>query len=556
MGCPVVIVKIGRGGSFAGLTRYLVGPGRRDEHREPHLVAGDPAVLPWFAQRELSGEDASPLAKFLDAPREAHGVSDEGRIYRWDDDKNRMVHDHDGARHVYHASLSLAADEGQLSDEKWGAIAERFAAKMGFADPDDPRTPARWVAVRHGLSSGGNDHVHLVFNTVRDDGTKVNLYKDYQRASEAAAQIESEFDLQRVEGRDGQVGAKAAPQAEEARRLRLGLPERESETLERITRAAATASADEAEFVRRLRQHQVQVRPWFAKGSESVVTGYSLRLRSVGIDGEHGLWRKASLLAHDLKLDQLRRGWPDSPEHATAAAAEWRAGQRGLRPAAPGRELQAPDDEAWKKWHTEVSATVERLREAPAGSADWSLAAREASGTLAAWSVRVEGQDGGPLADASRVLARSARVVDDKSAAAPTRPARSPAAGGGAVLLAMAATSGRGRVVEAIVLRELIRLGQSVHQLHQQAGRTTEAARIENVMRHRLASVRATLPTPVPIEQLGRLGTVAPTSAATWQPQAPHRPGIENKAKSRPPAEPARTRTTPGVTPDRGVERE
>jgi len=36
--------------------------------------------------------------------------------------------------HVWHCSLSLRADEPELSDEQWAHIAEEFVAGMGFAD--------------------------------------------------------------------------------------------------------------------------------------------------------------------------------------------------------------------------------------------------------------------------------------------------------------------------------------------------------------------------------------------------------------------------------------
>ncbi len=42
-----MIGKVLRGQRPAGLIRYLYGPGRREEHRDPYLVAGwrDPAEL-------------------------------------------------------------------------------------------------------------------------------------------------------------------------------------------------------------------------------------------------------------------------------------------------------------------------------------------------------------------------------------------------------------------------------------------------------------------------------------------------------------------------------
>lgn len=38
--------NITRGARMSGLMSYLAGPGRSNEHSEPHLVAGDAAIMP------------------------------------------------------------------------------------------------------------------------------------------------------------------------------------------------------------------------------------------------------------------------------------------------------------------------------------------------------------------------------------------------------------------------------------------------------------------------------------------------------------------------------
>jgi hypothetical protein len=62
---------------------------------------------------------------------------------------------------VFHCSLSPAAEDGQLTDEQWGAIANDFMKDMDFTE-DGGKAPARWVTVRYGLSKNGNDHIHIV----------------------------------------------------------------------------------------------------------------------------------------------------------------------------------------------------------------------------------------------------------------------------------------------------------------------------------------------------------------------------------------------------------
>lgn len=107
--------NIVRGDRMAGLMTYLAGPGRSNEHTEPHLVAGDPAMMAWHDDAELSRDAALAIARHLDRPRKAYEVEVNGG-------------------HVWHCSLSLRADEGALSDEKWNEIANDFVKAMGFDD--------------------------------------------------------------------------------------------------------------------------------------------------------------------------------------------------------------------------------------------------------------------------------------------------------------------------------------------------------------------------------------------------------------------------------------
>lgn len=109
--------NVTRGDRMAGLVSYLVGGGRHNEHTEPHLVAGDHALMAWYDDAELSGENAKAIARHLDRPRTAMGVDVKGG-------------------HVWHASLSLRAEEGIRTDEEWAAIAQDFVSAMGFDDND------------------------------------------------------------------------------------------------------------------------------------------------------------------------------------------------------------------------------------------------------------------------------------------------------------------------------------------------------------------------------------------------------------------------------------
>ena len=118
---------------------YLVGPGRSNEHTDPHLVAGDPAVMAWHDDNELSGESGRAIAHHLDQPRRARGVEVKGG-------------------HVWHCSLSLPAREGQLSDDQWQQIASDFVAEMRWMVPAATQAPD---AAREGALT--SEHVPAAF---------------------------------------------------------------------------------------------------------------------------------------------------------------------------------------------------------------------------------------------------------------------------------------------------------------------------------------------------------------------------------------------------------
>lgn len=496
-----------RGERMAGLMTYLVGPGRANEHTEPHLVAGDAAMLAWHDDAELSRDGALAIARHLDRPSKALGVEVKGG-------------------HVWHCSLSLRAEEGALSDEKWRAIADDFVRAMDFDDAEGTKAPCRWVAVRHGVSTNGNDHIHIVVNLVREDGTKASVHNDFKRAQSAARALEVKHGLERLESvqaaratrgydpaeRAAQARARARAKYERSRRQNdsrtpswtlLPAAERqarvEAETrtdqpryvLALKVRAAATSSADEAEFVRRMRASGLLVRPRFADGRTDVVTGYSVAQRPVA--GERPIWYGGGHLARDLTLPRLRHGWPDTPTGASTAAAEWSAARRGRRVVAPGRETLTPDPQMWERQNAELGALVERLRAVPVDDRDtWATVARQTAGAFAAWSNATEDAPG-DLAAAAEALSRSAQTYG--RTVAPTK-AGTVAISGAAMLLASAARGGQGIVAQAAMIRQLLRLTQAVYEAAAASQQARQAQLLAQDTRARLMRVRDALPAP------------------------------------------------------------
>jgi hypothetical protein len=461
--------NITRGERMGGLLVYLAGPGRSNEHVDPHLVAGDSAVMAWHDDAVLDRNAALEVARQLDCPRRAFGVDVPGGS-------------------VWHCSLSLRADEGQLTDQKWAAIAHDFVDGMGFTDQSG-KAACRWIAVRHGLSTNGNDHVHLAVSLVREDGTKASVWNDRPRAQTLAGELERTYGLKVLENRGVGRGDRGLKPAELEKTKRSGAAEPSRLTLARTVRGCSAAAGDEAEFVRRLRRAGLLVRPRYAAGRDDVVAGFSVAQRPP--DGQPVIWYGGGHLARDLTLPRLRADWADTPDSASAAVAEWNAGRRNQRPAAAGRETTEPDPQLWERYTAEVTALREQLRSVPVeDGATWAHVARETAGAFAAWSLRVEPTPG-PLAATADALARSAQL---RAHQVQPRRAGLPSARGAALLLASVAHGGTGTVAQAVLLRQLANTAKALHDAHAATGQADRAAEIAATVRAQLATVTAALP--------------------------------------------------------------
>ena len=481
-----MIASISRGGDIGGLMSYLAGPGRSNEHIEQHLIAGDAAVMTMYGTDTLDRTAATEIAQSLNAPRREFGVEVTRLLTHVDPDSGETVASRvDGS--VWHCSLSLGAEEGQLTDDRWAAIAEDFVTRMGFAG-DAVKADCRWVAVRHGLSTNGNDHAHVAVSLVREDGTKASVHNDYHRAMQAVRDLEQLHGLQPlVPERE-----RAFPQREETRAAReaagrRGLVEVDAKTLERYVRAASTASLDEAEFVRRLRRQGLLVHPRYATGRDDVVSGYAVALRPP--EGEKAVWHGGQKLARDLSLPELRKGWPDRPDSATEAVQEWRAVRRSGAPAQVGREAAELHPELFAKHVDDVSALHDYLATIPVDDyPTWAHAARDMAGVCAAWSQRIEPTPG-PLADAARVLAKSAQLRPVESR---PRPVAMPSMANTVALITATATAGSTATAELLLLRQFAITARSIHRAATAAGDARRAEQLNEALRDRLRQVRDT----------------------------------------------------------------
>jgi hypothetical protein len=382
-----MIGKITTGSSGRRLIRYLFGPGKANEHTDQRvitsgLVMGGEAL----AGGNLSSGQIAKLGTGLDAAHETFGTDPKGG-------------------HILHLSLSLPPDDRHLSDDQWGEIANKAMKALGFESGGVQ--PAAWMAVGHGTSAHGNQHLHIAASLVRIDGSRVNTWQSKKVLSRVCAEIEASHDLTVVEGREGR-GMPGLNRAELERTAREQQPESPRTALARIVREASVTSKDEAEFVRRLRGAGVLVRPRFETGGQDAVVGYSVAMRTQY--GETPIWFGGGKLAKDLTLPNMRQFWEQTAGDRTAAVVEWRS----AKAVAPGRETILGDPDDWMRAVAGVERSVERLRAVPASDlAAWRGVARETAGVFAAWSRRFEGDSPGPMAEVADALARSAQNRPD-----------------------------------------------------------------------------------------------------------------------------------------------
>lgn len=382
--------NIVRGDRMTGLMQYLVGPGRSNEHTHPQIVAGDDRVLFEFDRfAELDSADASRMGAILDEPRVLHGTRVTRPVKEFDEESQRYVKTGEKDAHVWHCSLSLRADDRPVVAETWGKIATDFVEKMGFVDPDGAQS-SRWVAVHHGTSKAGNDHIHIAVQLVREDGTKAKLHMDYKRAQQACAELEKKYGLTVVESRGKSRGLSGDRPAEIAKAQRLERSYTDRSELRRRMRTALVGSESPREYLVKLREMNVRVAPSFRQGSTTHVRGYKVAIP--GKTGDGLVWYAPS------KLDATL-GWPN---------VQARFGQQGTMDAE--RYLAALHNSAATSREDQVRVPkfadkhLDRLMSGKTGTGPDTLA-----NIYARMSMQLEGTNPGKFAQLSDTYARAAQ---------------------------------------------------------------------------------------------------------------------------------------------------
>jgi MobA/VirD2-like, nuclease domain len=297
-----VIGKVGpRGSRVSGLIYYLFGPGRNEEHTDPHIVAGwrHPAELE-PPLRDDGHRDFRELNGLLQQPQAALG--------------ERGL-----SRPVWHCSVRAAPGDRMLSDDEWAQAACEIMHRTGLAPYGQEDDAVRWVAVRH-----ADDHIHIVATLACQDGTRPRLWNDFYRVGEACRAAEDRFGLRRTAPRD-RTAARRPTRAESQKARRRGLDEAPRVTLKRAVSTAAAAASSEQEFFARLDDDGISVRKRFSTRNPGEVTGYAVALPADTTQAGGLVWYGGGKLAPDLTLPKLRRRWGPAP---TAAGEGFTASER------------------------------------------------------------------------------------------------------------------------------------------------------------------------------------------------------------------------------------
>ncbi|MFC6067025.1 relaxase/mobilization nuclease domain-containing protein [Streptomyces ochraceiscleroticus] len=389
-----MVPDISLGGRTHGLLAYLYGPGRRDEHLDPHLVA---AWVPELAPDPSRDPEATlkQLTDRLDLPVQA--VPEHRRP----------------ARHVWHCPVRAAPGDRHLTDAEWAEVARRVVHATGIAEEGDHQA-CRWIAVRH-----ADDHIHIVATLKRQDGRSPRRHDDYNRAQAECRKIEAEYGLRRLNPGDG-TAAKRPTSAERAKAERAGRTATSRELLRDHVRQALAGAADEAEFFRRLTEAGVRIDQRLAPSGD--VLGYKVALP--GDRNRHGepIWFPGSRLAPDLSLPKIRQrlGTDEQTEEqptehhsqsGKATPAHARRAAAGIVDHTP-TALDVGDEAEAAAQLSDLGEVLDALAQtAPASTRQQTIEAARAFERATRWHTRAERADHRAVRSAARGIVRAGTAL-------------------------------------------------------------------------------------------------------------------------------------------------
>jgi len=446
-----VIGRVYRGGKVGGLLRYLYGPGRHNEHQDPHLVAAwdleSAAELATLEPEVRSGEGARAVREF----RAMTGSMELATALRPGSVTNKMV---------WHCPLRVAPTDRSLTDSEWAQVARDVLHRTGIARRGDPGG-CRWIAVRHDQES-----IHIVAVLARQDGLAARVSNDYRRVREACLAAEQRYGLVVTAPAD-RTAARHTTRAEVEKASRGGVVPARDWLREQVQYAAAGAR-EPAGFLDRLRTAGVVVRE--RRDPDGRLAGYAVGRREPA--GETVLFGGGRLAA-DLSLPQLVARWQaaGSDQQVDVPAVAVESGER----VALWEQASAAAAQATEQIRLAISGATGAAEGGGSGEAGAAAdAAAAAAEVLAAASRLIEG-------DTDGLLTRAARDYDRAARERRGRPV--PGSTGGSALRAAALRMaqggrrpGRSEAAQvALLIAQIGRLSVSIARLREAQGRQVQA---------------------------------------------------------------------------------
>jgi hypothetical protein len=458
-----------RGQDVAGLIRYLYGPGRQEEHTDPHIIAG------------------YRLPADLEPPLRANGSRDFRRLAGL----LRLPHDALGkwgyAKPVWHCSMRAAPDDRLLSDQEWAGIARDVMHRTGLCPRGEEDEAVRWIAIRH-----GPDHIHLVAMLARQDRTRPRVVNERYRVRDACLAAERRYGLRSTAPAD-RTAARRPSRAETGKAARQHRDEPARVTLCRHVATAAASAGGSEEFFARLDEAGVLIRLRYSTRNPGQVTGYAVALPDDTTKDGEAVWYGGGKLAADLSWPKLAQRWtrpalPDSPLSAAEADAMWEYAARTAADAtarirfytATGNPAAAADAAYAASDALHVAAAALGSRTLRHAADDYNRAARQPWG----W-IPVPTPVGNQLRHAARLISTYASLTGDRT------------------------------LTPVVLLVRLAALAEAVAELRESQQRADQAAAALRAAQHLRTATRPTPPTRPP----GR-----PTTATTPPAPKPSRP--------------------------------
>ncbi|MEU7042849.1 mobilization protein [Streptomyces varsoviensis] len=301
-----------------GLLAYLYGPGKHEEHTDPHLVASFDGLSP------DPGRDPAVTLKdlqlLLDQPVQALPAHQRPR------------------QHVWHCSVRAAPDDRTLTDDEWASIARRLTAATGI-DPGGGDAGCRWAAVRH-----ADDHIHILATLVREDGGRPDDYRSGKRAQTECRLIERELGLTRVNVGDG-TAARRPTSAERHKADRKKRERTAREELRETVRSAVAGADSDTEFFDRLMRAGLLVRRRLAPSGDPL--GYTVALPGDRNKDGEPVFYSGSKLAPDLSLPRIRERFTPATEQGTRPDPDDGDQARRRAVSSPASARRATTEAAW-----------------------------------------------------------------------------------------------------------------------------------------------------------------------------------------------------------------